>query len=372
MNSDMSATMVNAPGDLRPAPAIEAPRPNSRGRTQRLLQGPGDVDQRTEVRSRRGVPVDSLSALGVFMRAAESRSFTNAGRQLSISSSAVGKAISRLEDRLGVRLFHRNTRAITLTPEGELFLESCRRIFSEINRIEQEFATQGSPKGKFKVSLPLLGMLMMPTLQGFLKEFPEIELDMDFTDHLVDVIDGGYDAVVRTGESTDSRLMSRRLGTYRLEVVGSPLYFAKAGIPTTPAGLVAHSCLHHRYPTSGKLQRWPFAKSGPYADVTLPIVAAVSTIEPLVSLAELGIGIACVPDFAVRRQIAEGSLVRILDGYVEHSGIFRAVWPSSQHMSPKLRAFLDYMAKHLFPKVPPDTPHMNGARSKLAAPQVRA
>jgi DNA-binding transcriptional LysR family regulator len=356
MNSDMSATMVNAPGDLRPASAIEAPRPNSRGRTQRLLQGPGDVDQRTEVRSRRGVPVDSLSALGVFMRVAESRSFTNAGRQLSISSSAVGKAISRLEDRLGVRLFHRNTRAITLTPEGALFVESSRRIFSEINRIEQEFATQGSPKGKFKVSLPLVGMLMMPTLQGFLKGFPEIELDVDFTDHLVDVIDGGYDAVVRTGESTDSRLMSRRLGTYRLEVVGSPLYFAKAGLPTTPAELVTHSCLHHRYPTSGKLQRWPFAKSGPYADVTLPIAAAVNTFEPLVSLAELGIGIACVPDFAVRRQIAEGSLVRILDGYVEHSGIFRAVWPSSQHMSPKLRAFLDYMAKHLFPKVPRTPP----------------
>jgi DNA-binding transcriptional LysR family regulator len=362
MTGDMSVTMVNAPGDLLPAPAIEAPRPKSHARTQRLLQGPGDVDQRTEVWSRRGVPVDSLSALGVFMRAAESRSFTNAGRQLSISSSAVGKAISRLEDRLGVRLFHRNTRAITLTPEGELFLESCRRIFSEINKIEQEFATRRSPKGKFKVSLPLFGMLMIPTLQVFLKEFPEIELDMDFTDHLVDVIDGGYDAVVRTGESTDSRLMSRRLGTYRLEVVGSPLYFAKAGVPTTPAELVAHSCLHHRYPTSGKLERWPFAKSGPYADVTLPIAAAVSTIEPLVSLAELGIGIACVPDFAVRRQIADGSLVRILDCYVEHSGIFRAVWPSSHHMSPKLRAFVNCMAKHLFPKMSPDTPDMNGAR----------
>jgi DNA-binding transcriptional LysR family regulator len=369
----MRVITVNAPGALLPAPAMEVPRPKAHARTQQLLQDPGDVGQRTEVRPKHGVPMDSLSALGVFMRAAESRSFTSAGRQLSISSSAVGKAISRLEDRLGVRLFHRNTRAITLTPEGELFLESCRRIFSEINQIEQEFArTRGSPKGKFKVSLPLVGMLMMPTLQGFLQEFPEIELDMDFTDHLVDVIDGGYDAVVRTGESTDSRLMSRRLGTYRLEVVGSPLYFAKAGVPTTPAELVTHSCLHHRYPTSGKLQRWPFATSGPYADVTLPIAAAVSTIEPLVSLAELGIGIACVPDFAVRRQIAEGSLVRILDGYLEHSGIFRAVWPSSHHVSPKLRAFVDYMAEHLFPKMPPDTPLMNGARSKLAAPQVRA
>jgi DNA-binding transcriptional LysR family regulator len=317
--------------------------------------------------------MDSLGALGVFMRAAEARSFTGAGRQLGISSSAVGKAISRLEDRLGVRLFHRNTRAITLTPEGELFLESCRRIFGEINKIEQELAqSRGSPKGRFKVSLPLVGTLMMPTLQGFMKEYPDIELDVDFTDHLVDIIDGGYDAVVRTGESTDSRLMSRSLGTYRLEVVGSPLYFAKAGVPKTPAELVTHACLHHRYPTSGKLQRWPFAKSGPHADVTLPVTAAVSTIEPLVSLAELGIGIACVPDFAVRRQIAEGSLIRIFERYVEHFGIFRAVWPSSHHLSPKLRAFVDYMAENLFPKLPFEASIMNGARARLPAPSMSA
>src|ERR1700676_2392226 len=115
-----------------------------------------------------GASVDSLSSLSVFVRAAETRSFTGAGRQLNVSSSAVGKAISRLEDRLGVRLFHRSTRAITLTSEGELFLDSCRRIFSEIAKIEPEFArSKGSPKGRFKVSLPLVGMLIMPTLQGF-------------------------------------------------------------------------------------------------------------------------------------------------------------------------------------------------------------
>jgi DNA-binding transcriptional LysR family regulator len=333
----------------------------------------GSDGRNTRSRTLTGVPMDSLSALGVFMRAAESRSFTGAGRQLSISSSAVGKAISRLEDRLDVRPFHRSTRAITLTPEGALFLESCRRIFGEIDKIEQEFArSRESPKGKFRVSLPLVGMLMMPTLHGFMKEFPDIEIDMDFTDHLVDVIDGGYDAVVRTGEAADSRLMSRRLGTYHLEVVGSPLYFAKAGVPKTPADLVTHACLHHRYPTSGKLQRWPFSKSGPYADLALPVAAAVSSIEPLVSLAERGMGIACVPDFAVRRQIVEGTLIRILDDHIEHSGMFRAVWPSSHHLSPKLRAFVDYMAEHLFPKMPLVAAIVNGARFKLPAPSVRA
>jgi DNA-binding transcriptional LysR family regulator len=315
--------------------------------------------------------MDSLSALSVFVRAAEARSFTAAGRRLNVSSSAVAKSISRLEDSLGVRLLHRNTRAMTLTPEGELFLESCRRIFSEINKIELELSqSKGTPKGRFKVSLPDVGTLMMPTLHGFMREYPEIQVDAEFTDTLVDVIDGGYDAVIRSGEQTDSRLKSRRLGNYRLEVFGSPSYFARHGTPTTPADLTSHACLHHRYPTSGKLQRWPFAKSGPYADVALPISAAATTIEPLVSLAELGIGVACVPDFAVRRQVAEGSLVRILGEYIEHIGVVSAVWPSSQHRSPKLRVFVDYMAEHLL-KSPPQSIANDRRPGKMSAVSAR-
>jgi len=324
----------------------------------------GKLSRQLRARSA-GPRMDSLSALDVFVRAAETRSFTDAGRRLSVSSSAVGKTISRLEHRLGVRLFHRSTRAITLTPEGELFLESCRRIFSEINKIELEFSqSKTTPKGRLKVSLPDVGTLMMPTLHGFMREYPEIQIDAEFTDNVVDVIEGGYDAVIRSGEQTDSRLMSRRLGNYRLEIVGSPSYFARHGTPGTPDDLKLHACLHHRYPSSGKLQRWPFGKSGLHAHVDLPISAAVTTIEPLVSLAELGIGLACVPNFAVRRQVAEGSLVRILDEYIEHIGAFSALWPSSRHYSPKLRAFVDYMAEHLFPKTPQQTHRANNVHGK--------
>jgi len=289
--------------------------------------------------------LDSLGALNAFVRAADTRSFTEAARQLGVSSSAVGKAVARLEERLGVRLFHRSTRSITLTQEGALFLDSCRRIFAEIEAVEQEFAqTKGAPTGKLRVSLPLIGMLMIPALGQFMRAYPEIELDMDFTDQLVDVIDGGFDVVVRTGEAGDSRLMARTIGTYRLEVAGSPAYFARAGMPATPEDLVHHTCLHHRYPTTGKLQRWPFAPS----DVVLPVSAASSTVEPLVSLAELGLGLVCVPDFAIRRQLAEGSLVTVLGEHIDHKGTFRAVWPSSRFVPPKLRVFIDFLAEHLF------------------------
>jgi DNA-binding transcriptional LysR family regulator len=293
--------------------------------------------------------MESLGSLNAFVQAAEARSFTVAGQQLRVSSSAIGKAIARLEERLGVRLFHRSTRTISLTPEGVLFLERCRRIFCEIEAAELELAqTQGAPRGKLRVSLPIALMLMMPTLTAFMQAYPEIELDLDFTDRLVDLIGEGFDAVVRAGEISDSRLMVRMLGTFRLLLVGSPDYFARKGTPEKPEDLKHHACLHHRYATNGKLERWPLRRGRKDIDIALPTTAVVNTIEPLIYMAEQGLGIACLPDFAIRRQFDAGTLVTVLSSHTDHSGPFRLLWPSSRYLSPKLRVFVDFMAQNLF------------------------
>ncbi|WP_163864475.1 LysR family transcriptional regulator [Myxococcus eversor] len=291
--------------------------------------------------------MDSLGSLNAFVQAADARSFTLAGRQLGVSSSAIGKAIARLEERLGVRLFHRSTRTITLTPEGSLFLERCRRIFCEIEAAELELAqTQGAPRGRLRVSMPIVGMLMMPTLSAFMRAYPDIELDLDFSDRLVDVIDEGFDGVVRAGEVSDSRLMARVLGTFRLTLVGSPDYLARKGTPRKPEDLKSHACLHHRFASNGKLERWPLRRGR--KELELPTTAVVNTIEPLIFMAEQGLGITCLPDFAIRRQLADGSLVTVLEQHSQHQGTFRMLWPSSRYLSPKLRVFVDFMAKHLF------------------------
>jgi len=291
--------------------------------------------------------MDRLGSLNAFVQAAEARSFTVAGQRLGVSSSAVGKAVARLEERLGVRLLHRSTRTITLTPEGALFLERCRRIFGEVEAAEQELAqTQGAPRGKLRVSLPLVGMLMMPTLSAFMNHYPEVELDLDFTDRLVDVIDEGFDAVVRAGELSDSRLMTRVLGTFRFRLVAAPSYLAQKGTPQKPSDLERHACLHHRFATSGKLEPWPLPSGRKAAE--LPTTAVANTIEPLIYMAEQGHGIASLPDFAIRRQLEDGTLVSVLDKYVRHKGTFRILWPSSRYLSPKLRVFVDFMVKHLF------------------------
>ncbi|AHG18639.1 LysR family transcriptional regulator [Chania multitudinisentens RB-25] len=294
--------------------------------------------------------MDSLSALNAFVQAAETRNFTVAGQRLGLSPSAIGKAITRLENKLGVRLFHRSTRAITLTPEGSCFLERCRRILCELEVAEQELMhAKDAPRGLLRVSMPLAGMLMMPTLSAFMRHYPEITLDIDFSDRFVDVIEEGFDAVVRAGNVSDSRLMSRVLGKFELQLVASPDYLAQQGVPEKPADLQQYVCLHHRFATSGKLEPWPL-KPVNGASPELPVSMVVNTIEPLIYMVEQGQGIACLPDFAVRRQLACGSLVQVLASHTQHSGIFRLLWPSSRYLSPKLRVFVDFLSENLFPR----------------------
>jgi DNA-binding transcriptional LysR family regulator len=293
--------------------------------------------------------MESLNGIAFFVQAAETRSFSEAGRVLGISSSAVGKSVARLEERLGVRLFHRSTRSITLTAEGTLFLERCRRILCEIEAAELELSeTQQAPQGKLRVSLPLVSGLVMPALTAFMHRYPAIELDVDFSDRMVDVIEEGFDAVIRTGEPSDSRLMSRPLGNFKLLLVGSPRYFAEHGTPGTPADLPRHACLQHKFPSTGKFEPWPLRIPDGEAEPVLPASMVCNTTEVLVHVARDGLGIACLPDFMVRDAIAAGDLVTVLDDFNRHQGTFRMLWPSSKHLAPKLRAFIDFMTTELF------------------------
>jgi DNA-binding transcriptional LysR family regulator len=291
--------------------------------------------------------MDHVGALSAFVHAADARSFTVAGRQLGLSSSAIGKAITRLEERLGVRLFHRSTRTITLTEEGAMFLERCRRILGEIEAAELELAqTRGAPRGRLRVSLPIVNALTVPALNAFMRAYPEVQLDLDFSDRLVDIIEEGFDAVIRAGEISDSRLMSRALGEFRLKLVASPDYLARTGVPRAPEDLAAHACLLHRFATSRKFERWPLHRDGENLEIALTPAAIANTIEPLLLMAEEGQGIACLPDFLVREQLKYGRLQTVLDGYVAHVGTMRLLWPSSRYLSPKLRVFINFMTEN--------------------------
>jgi DNA-binding transcriptional LysR family regulator len=248
--------------------------------------------------------MDSLGSLNVFMRAADMRSFTAAGQQLGISSSAVGKAISRLEGRLGVRLFSRSTRSVVLTTEGGTFLSRCHRIMEEIEAAETEIAQAATiPHGRLRVSMPLVGMLLTPAIAGFMQAYPKVELDLDFSDRVVDVFDEGFDVVIRCGTRADDRLISRQLGTLAYVMVGSPVYFTKRGTPSLPSELHGHACLRYRYPSTGKLEEWALRREVQEHQVVLAVSAVASMVEPLIAMAEHGLGIICIPAFAVHDQL---------------------------------------------------------------------
>jgi len=292
--------------------------------------------------------LETLSGLEIFVETAQSQSFVATGRKIGISASAVSKSISRLEERVGVRLFQRSTRTVRLTSEGEVFLERCRRILGEIQAAEDDLsAMTTSPRGRLRVGLALAAGLPLPVVSAFMERYPEIQLDLDFTDRMVDVIDEGFDVVIRGSELQDSRLMSRPLGPYRSCLVASPAYLQNRGIPTKPADLLDHCCLHYRWQNSGKLYQWPFKKQQAIqAGESLPTTMVCSNVEALIYLAQAGRGIACVPDFAVKDSLADGRLEKVLSSSLVGGSTFHVVWPSSRQMAPKVRAFVDFAVEN--------------------------
>jgi len=294
--------------------------------------------------------MDSLGSIVVFVQVAETRSFTEAGRLQGVSSSAVGKSIARLEARLGVRLFQRTTRSVTLTSEGAMFLERCRKILAEVEAAEAELCdASAKPHGRLRISLPQVHGLVMPVMAEFMALYPQIELDLDLTDRMVDVVEEGFDAVIRTGKPRDSRLMARRLGTFHMVLVASPTYLQQRGVPQMPADLAAHACLRHIFHATGKLEAWPLIREEGAAEPTLPARLVSTSIEAVSHAALAGMGIACLPDFMTREAEAQGRLRRVLDAHLEHTGEFWVLWPSSRHATAKLRVFIDHLVSRLFP-----------------------
>lgn len=295
--------------------------------------------------------MESFAALDIFVRVGESNSFTVTARQIGISSSAVSKSISRLEQRLGVRLLHRSTRSMTLTTEGQLFLERCRRILFEMSAAENELVqSQKMPQGCLRISLPSLGLPFMKVLANFKYCYPNIQLEIDCSDRLVDVVEEGFDAVIRTGHHNDSNLMVKKVGQYRQVVVASPEYLKKYGTPKTPEDLENHSVLLYRVPNTGKVMLWPLYRDGQRIDINFKGSMVVNTLEPQICFAEDSLGIASIPDISILEHLRTGRLIQILKQYNQGFTPFSILWPSNRYLSPKLRVFIDFMDKN-FPSL---------------------
>ncbi len=287
--------------------------------------------------------MSKLSGIEIFVQVAETRSFSTTAKQLGVSSSAVGKSIARLETRLSAQLFYRSTRSITLTTEGAQYLERCRRILAEVESAELELMeSHRAPQGSLKISLPFVDVIALPLIGGFMQHYPEIQLDIDMTDRMVDIIDEGFDAVIRTGTPVDSRLKSRFLGGYQRLIVASPAYLEQRGLPQQPIDLMQHACLMHKYPSTGRIEQW----TGTIDVSELPAAMICNTNRVIIDAALKGLGIACLPEYQVREAIQQGGLLPLLPHLPAAENGYWALWPVSKHVTPKLRAFIDYLVEY--------------------------
>ncbi|MGP9436266.1 LysR family transcriptional regulator [Ewingella sp. AOP8-B2-18] len=288
--------------------------------------------------------MESLKGMTAFVSAAELLSYAGAGRVLGVSSSAIAKSVARLENELGVRLFYRTTRSIGLTEEGAIFYERCKHILDDIYDAQAMISsTRSRPKGRLRVSVPQIfgHNLLMPLLPEFLKVYPEIELDIDFEDRVIDIIGEGIDIAVRSGELRDTRLIGHRLGEQHFVVCGSKSYLEKQGTPQDPTDLVKHNCIHFKYPSNGLLAQWSF--SAPNTHLSLPRNLIFNNTDAGLRAAIDGLGIAHLPVYVAESAIKNKLLQPILTEFMVPLGSLSLIWPSNRHLSPQVRAFVDFI-----------------------------
>jgi len=293
--------------------------------------------------------MDSLTDIAVFTQVVDSGSFTAAAERLSLSKSVVSKYVTRLEDRLGARLLNRTTRRLSLTEVGRVFYERSLRGLQEIEEAEAEVSRlQGKPRGTLRLNTPMsFGILhIAPALPDFLRRYPEISVDMNLDDRQVDVIEEGFDLSIRISELPDSALIARRLAPCRHAVVASPEYLEQNGIPTTPDDLRHHNIISYRYQESAR--EWHFRDSDKKT-ISVPISGTVQMNNSLALREALlgGIGMTRTPTFVVGQDIQSGRLKQVFTNYETLEVSIYLVYPQRRHLSPKVRAFIEYFAERI-------------------------
>ncbi len=291
-----------------------------------------------------------LNDIAVFMAVVEAGSISGAARMSGLTRSAAGKAVTRLEDRLGVRLMNRTTRALSLTDEGQSFYANGLRIFEAVDEAEAGVTGSGGvPRGVLRLTAPhAFGQrLLMPVIEEFLARWPEAEVEASFTDRLVDLLDEGVDLAIRFGGlAPDSRMVSRLLGRDRSVLVASADYVTRHGRPGSVEDLANHACL--LFSNRGHRQRWRFQTAeGQSGIVPVSSRLRLDSGEALHRAIGHHLGIALMPTFLVADELETGRFVRLLPYLKTEEVEIRIVYPHRRLLSPRVRHFIDLLIARL-------------------------
>jgi DNA-binding transcriptional LysR family regulator len=291
--------------------------------------------------------MDRLADVAVFARVVELGSFTRAAEALEVSKAVVSKYVTRLEQRLGARLLQRTTRRLTLTEPGAALYRRSLGALAELAEAENDVAQlTGAPRGVLRVSAPTYfgSVTLAPALKDFRARYPDVALDLDLDDRMVDLVKERFDLAVRIAAMTDSSLVARRLAPCPLAVVGAPGYFARRGVPRAPADLREHECLS--YSLSRNPNEWRFRPPrGRWVAVTVRSSLRCNNDFALKQAALDGLGIGMFPSFFVEREIADGRLRQVLADHGTGELSINVVYASKRHLLPKARVFVDFLVE---------------------------
>jgi DNA-binding transcriptional LysR family regulator len=283
-----------------------------------------------------------------FVRVVERGSFAAAARESGLTPAGVSRAVSRLEDRLGVRLLQRTTRRLAVTPEGETLLARGREILGAIDAMEAEItATRGKPRGlvRLNAGTAYAKHCLLPLLPGFHARYPEIEIELGIDDRHVDVIAAQVDIAVRTGALADSTLVTRKLGEGARIICASRGYLRRHGRPRSPADLARHRCL--RMTAAGRLGEWWMRQDGGLVPFRVKGWITCDSVDVMFDMVRHGIGIARLPSFLVRDDLKSGALIQLLaEHHVAEPFPVTALMPPGRQHLPRVRVLVDYLAAH--------------------------
>jgi len=288
-----------------------------------------------------------LPSLVAFECVARHSSFSRAAEEMGLSASALSQSIRALERRLDVRLLSRTTRRVGLTEEGAAMLERVRAGLNHLSAALDEIEDRaGHPVGTVRVTLPRMAFFryFLPRLTSFKTRYPDVELEFQLDDHLVDLVDGGFDIGVRMGEKVAADMIALPIGDpVRLITVASPEYFLHHPVPLDPEQLsTGHECSRYRYASSGRISPWMFQRDGNPIEVNVAGQVIVNDISAEIAVAREGIAMIQTIESLVREDVADGRLISVLTEYAVSLGSLYLYFPSRAQMPPRLRAFIDH------------------------------
>lgn len=292
--------------------------------------------------------MDRLAAMSLFIRVAELGSFSAAAQQLGLARSVVTRQIAALEAHLGVKLMVRSTRRLTLTSAGTTYLEQSRVILDLVESAETGLAEERrSPRGPIRLSLPLAFGLkkVTPLLLEFSERYPDVTLQLDYTDRRVHLIEEGIDLAIRITHRIAPSDITRKIGAIQMHTIASPAYLARHGRPNHPGDLRRHACL--AYTTSGGTQVWQYLIADTLVNIPIRARIIANNGEALIAAAAAGLGIAYQPDFITTHELVNGQVEAILTDFQIPKLVIYAMLPSNRQIPHRVRVLMDFLAKKL-------------------------